>query len=174
MPSLEPRCSDKGLWAEMIAIYHISLNKHPGTYFLQGLQDLVFQRDRAFIPGSVHISYRLFWKYGELTAFSNCDAPTWSLSASSRRPPSMAAMAFICAPKDNRSMNINEHSSLDANFAVKLHVHAVCKARPLRTLAFISNQAVISYWAVKLPAFKRDLAFTQIRRLLEKIQYIKK
>ena len=43
----------------------------------------------------------------------------------------MAAMAFICAPKDNRSMNINEHSSLDANFAVKLHVHAVCKARPL-------------------------------------------
>ena len=56
--------------------------------------------------------------------------------------------------------------SLDAKFALKFRVHAVCEARPLRTLAFIWNPALISYWVVKPPAF------IQIWHLIKEIWYI--
>ena len=111
-----------------VHVYCISSNKSPGAYFLQGLQDPVFKRDRAFILGPVLIFLFLIskvsWTY--IYDVSNYGAPTWSLSASSRRPPTTAAMAFICtpktlpakrkgcplsdAPKDNRSTNIIKNS----------------------------------------------------------------
>ena len=78
--------------------YRVSSNKRPGAYFLHGLQAPAVKRDRAFIRGPVLISYHLFWRYDGPTTFANCGAPTWSLSASSRRPPTTAAMAF-CAPR---------------------------------------------------------------------------
>ena len=39
---------DQNMYIVMNA-YRISSNKHPGAYFLQGLQDQAFKRDWAFI-----------------------------------------------------------------------------------------------------------------------------
>ena len=57
--------------------------------------------------------------------------------------------------------------SLNANFAVKLRVHAVCEAHSLWTPVFIWNAMLISYWAVKPPVIKRHLAFIQIQALIQ-------
>ena len=140
----------------------------------------------------------LFRGYLGPTTFSNCEAPTWFLSASYRRPPTTAACPSLALGehflrsaiglsssiwrskrqslderhlefvlRTDRSMN---GRSLDANFAVKLCVRAVCEGRPLRTPAFIWKPARISYTAVKPPAFKRGPAFIQIRRLFEELR----
>ena len=61
--------------------------------------------------------------------------------------------------------------SLDANFAVKLHVRAVCEARLLATPVFISNLALNCYRTVKPLVFKQDPAFIRIRCLFKEIWY---
>ena len=110
-----------------LALYRIASNKRSGTYFLQGLQAPVVKRDWAFIWALVLISYRLFRRYAGPTTFANCGAPTLSMSASSRRPPTTAAMAFFYAPrtltakqwdcfppsdapKNNHLTNVKQHS----------------------------------------------------------------
>ena len=125
--------------------------------------------------------------------FSNYGAPTWQLSPSSRRPPTTTAMAYICAPRTLpvkwqgclylalqrtivRRMSVIICltncllDKLDANFAVKIYVHAVYETCPLRTPAFFLNPALSSYRAVKPLAFKWDPKFIQIRCLFEEIR----
>ena len=132
----------------------------------------MLKRDRAFVRGTALISYCLIWRYDGPTTFSNCGARIWFLSISSRRLPIMAALAFfalwehflrsgrvvflhlmlqktIVRWTSMRNWWLNEQQITDANFAVKLSVHAVCEAHSLRTLAFIWNSEFTSYQAVK-------------------------
>ena len=161
--------------------------------------DHTSKRDQAFIRGPALLSYRLFRGYLGPTTFSSCGAPTWFLSASTadlrprQRGPSFAlgehflrsAIGLSSSIWRSKRQSLDERHrefvlrtdrsmngrSLDANFGLKLCVRAVCEARSLRTPAFIWNPAIISYTTVKLPAFKRDPAFIQIRRLFEEIRY---
>ena len=43
----------------VVYLYRILSNKHPGTYFLQGLHELALKRDQAFIrdPTLIFIAY---------------------------------------------------------------------------------------------------------------------
>ena len=186
-PSLTYTCTHKHT-------YSISSNKCPGTYFLQGFQDQALKQDQALNQNPAVISYRLFRRYGGPMTFISCGTPTCYLSSSSSGPLPMAGMAFIWAPRKglcfsiwcSKSQSFNEHQrafiwqidhstngrSLEANFAVELHVHTVYEAHPLRTPAFIWTTALISYRAVKHLGFKLDQAFIQIRHLFEEIRHI--
>ena len=143
------------LW---LTTYRISSNKRPGAYFLQGLQDPAFKGDRAFIwgPALIPIAYfegtvdlwraltaahlRGLWVLptGDLHPrqqwpsfvlrenFRRSSRVVFSIWRSKRQSLDERQQEFAC--QIDRSTN---DRLLDAKFAVKLRVCAVCEARPL-------------------------------------------
>ena len=180
-----------------VEVYRISSNKRQGAYFLQGLQDPAFKQDQAFMRGLALISkirwtymYNIFLLWRTYVVFecflqetSGQGSGGLYLCSKNTFCEAVGLFSFIWCSK-RQSFNWHQRAFtwqidrstnsrlLNTNFAVKLHVHAVCDARPLQTLAFIWNPVLISYRAMKPPAFTQDPAFIQIQRLFEEIRYM--
>ena len=87
----------------MYTRYRICLNKRMRVYFYGNF------RTRRLIETGVYPFTLLIGRTVDVQFFSNCSTPMWSLSASSRRPPTTVAMAFICA---SESESVGLSSSL--------------------------------------------------------------
>ena len=82
-----------------VHLYLISSNKHPDAYFLWDIQGPAFKQGlHLFDSQCLLLTY--FKGTVDLWPFYNCNAPTWTLSTSSWRPPTTAVMAFICTSKN--------------------------------------------------------------------------
>ena len=165
-----------------ILAYRISSNKCPVAYFIQGLQGPEFKRDWVFIQGPALISCRFVQRYNGLTTFSNFGALTWfwALPPGDLRLYGSDGLHLHCENTScetvwlsssiwrSKRQSLDERHweftwqtdrltngrLLDANLADKLRVRAVLEAHPCGTPAFVWNQELISYRAVKPLVFK--------------------
>ena len=151
--------------------YCISSNKRPGAYFLHGSQSPAVKRDWHSFEArrSFRIAYfeskmdlrhsliearlRSFWTLPTGDHRSRQRWPSFALRNTYFEEVGLFASIWrserqlfherqaAFSWQIHRSTNCK---SLDANFAVKFRMQAVCEASPLRTSVFIWNLALIS------------------------------